>query len=240
MGDRRPLHFNFFSSLKQVEKRLKLEYPSEQSTPSQSPLVESNRLLTESLSSPIYLDLDPSNNNNHYSSSTLQDSSEAPEVFLSCSPQFIPTQENPTQPNALNDPKTINDTEGEAIVDDIERLIQLLGLSSCQEKDEEKAGLELKCGGSENGGNSCHCEGGFYEKIVGVKGPKCGREVERLEGWINYFLNGNGEGKIEPFRLAHLLLSKAAFVSEGADHGFGDLDFPSTIGDFLRNDPPTE
>ncbi|KAK9936723.1 hypothetical protein M0R45_013551 [Rubus argutus] len=196
MGDGRPsksLHFKFFSSLKQVEKRLKLENPYEQSTPSPSPspLLESNKSLTESLSSPIYLDLDHSNNNNHQSSSTLQESSEAPEAFLSCSPQFLPTQ-----PNAQHYPKTTNDTDADS-VDDIEH-------------------------------------------IVGVKGPKCGKEVERLEGWINYFLNGDGEGKIEPFRLAHLLLSKAAFVSEGADHGFGGLDFPSTIGDFLCNDPPTD
>lgn len=237
MGDGRPsksLHFNFFSSLKQVEKRLKLENPSEQSTPSPSPLLESNKSLTESLSSPIYLDLDHSNNNNHQSSSTLQESSEAPEAFLSCSPQFLSTQ-----PNAQHYPKTTNDTDADP-VDDVEQLIQLLGLFNCQEGDEEKADLDSKCGGCENGGNACHCEGGFYAKIVGVKGPKCGKEVERLEGWINYFLNGDGEGKIEPFRLAHLLLSKAAFVSEGADHGFGGLDFPSTISDFLCNDPPTD
>ncbi|XP_050371127.1 uncharacterized protein LOC126789103 [Argentina anserina] len=231
MGERRHLHFNFFSSLKQVEKRLKLENSSEQFTSSQSKLVEGQKLFTESLGSPIYLDLDHSNK-----SSTLQDSSEAPEAFLSCSPQFMQTQEKPTQPSS---PKTTSDSEVEA-VDDIEELIQLLGLSSCQEGDEEKAGLNLKCGGSESGGNSCHCEGRFYEKIVGVKGPKYQREVERLKGWINYFLIGDGDGKIEPFRLTHLLLSKAAFVSEGADHGFGGLDFPSTITDFLRNDPPTE
>ncbi|KAL6206821.1 hypothetical protein ACLB2K_024067 [Fragaria x ananassa] len=227
---------DFFVAQLKVEKRLKLEHQSVQSTPSQSKLLESNKLITESLSSPIYLDLEQSNKNNHQGSSTLQDSSEAPEAFLSCSPQFIQTQENPTQPNS---PKTVSDTETES-VDDIEQLIQLLGLSSCQEGDEEKAGLDFKCGGSENGGNSCHCEGGFYEKIVGVKGPKCGREVERLEGWINYFLNGHGEGKIEPFRLAHLFLCKSAFASEGADHGFGGLEFPSTIGDYLRNDPPTD
>ncbi|CAL9015803.1 unnamed protein product [Prunus brigantina] len=240
MGDARPpasLHSNFFSSLKQVEKRLKLENPSQKSTISPSPLLESSKLLTEdSLSSPLYLHLDQPSNN--HSSNTLQDSSEPPQAFLSCSPLFPPTQENPPQPNALHHSKTINDTEASS-VNDIEQLIQLLGLSHCQEGEGERAGLELKGGdGSGFGGNSCHCEGGFYEKIVGVKGPKCGKEVERLEGWINYFLNGGGEGSIEPFRLAHLLLGKAAFVSEGADHGFGGLEFPSTIGEFLLNDPP--
>lgn len=101
------------------------------------------------------------------------------------------------------------------------------------ENDEER-GVGFECG-------SCHCEGGFYAQIAGVKGPKCGKEVERLEGWINYFLNGGEEkGIVEPLRLSLLLLGKAAFVSGGRDFGFGGLDFPSAIEDFLMNDPPAD
>lgn len=102
---------------------------------------------------------------------------------------------------------------------------------------EKRVGFDLKgcqgCGGRDGGCDSCHCEDGFYSKIVGVKGPRCGKEVERLEGWINYFLNGGAEERIEPLRLSHLLLGKAAFVFDG---GF---EFPSSIEDFLLNDPPT-
>ena len=57
----------------------------------------------------------------------------------------------------------------------------------------------------------------------------------RLDGWINHFMNGGGEEKQEPLRLAHLLLGKAAFNSDGA---FGELDFPSGIQEFLHTDPP--
>ena len=70
-----------------------------------------------------------------------------------------------------------------------------------------------------------------------MEGPKCRKEVLRLDGWINHFMNGGGEEKQEPLRLAHLLLGKSAFVSDGA---FGELDFPSTIQEFLHTDPPTD
>lgn len=113
-----------------------------------------------------------------------------------------------------------------------------MGLSDCngnkeEVRDRERVGLR-----DGNSGNCCDCEGGFYAKIVGLKGPKCGKEVERLEGWIEYFMNGGEEERREPLRLAHLLLGKAAFLSEGADCGFGGLEFPSTIEEFLQNDPP--
>ncbi|KAM1138627.1 hypothetical protein COP1_036535 [Malus domestica] len=231
------LHSNFFSSLKQVEKRLKFENPEKKSSISPSPLLQSNKLLTEeeSLSSPLHLHFDQSNNNNNQSLNALQESGEPPEAFLSCSLLFPPTQQNPPQTNALHQPETINDTENYAI-GDIGELIELLGLSNCEGGEEERG--DCCGGGSGIGGGSCRCQGGFYEKIVGVKGPKCGKEVERLEGWIKCFMNGGGEGSIEPFRLAHLLLGKAAFVSDGADHGFGGLEFPSTVGDFLLKDPP--
>ena len=83
-------------------------------------------------------------------------------------------------------------------------------------------------------------EGGFYEKIVGVKGPKCKIEVDRLERWISYFLrNGesDGEERMEPLRLAFLLLGKAAFELEDGDTNF---EFPLAIEEFLKYDPPTE
>ncbi|KAL5577175.1 hypothetical protein UlMin_018874 [Ulmus minor] len=237
------LHSNFFSSLKQVEKRLKLEQPSQTSIISSPPPppppipLESHNFSEESVISPLYLDFDQSKNS--LNSLTCPESSEIPRAFLSCSPQFMLTHENPIQPNCLDSKNTIDEGEGEVeveAVDDIEQLIQLLGLSDFGEK-EGKGGLGLK--GSGSGCNSCHCEDGFYSKIAGVKGPKCEKEVERLEGWIKYFLNGGGEEKMEPLRLSLLLLGKAAFVSEDDDGGFGGLDFPSTIDDFLMNDPPT-
>lgn len=172
-------------------------------------------------------------NDNLIIAPTLPESSELPQAFLSCSPQFPPTHQNPIQPSGLHH----QEIQFEA-VDDIQQLIQHLGLSDFRQKPEkeEERGVGFECG-------SCHCEGGFYAKIAGVKGPKCGKEVERLEGWINYFLNGGGgeeKGIVEPLRLSLLLLGKAAFVSGGRDFGFGGLDFPSAIEDFLMNDPPPD
>jgi hypothetical protein len=181
-------------------------------------------LSTESLGSPIFLHFDQSVSY----ASTFQENSEPPQEFLSSSPQTQP------QSDGLEHPKTVVETENEA-VDDIQRLIQLLGLSDCEEKEEEaergRAGL--------GGGSSCDWEDGFYAKIVGVKGPKCRKEVQRLEGWIEYFTNGCGvEEREEPLRLAYLILGKAAFVSEDADCGFGGMESPSSIEEFLQNDPP--
>ena len=167
----------------------------------------------ESLSSPIHIHFNQPNDSKNFP--TLQESSELPQAFLSCSPQFPPTHENPFQENIPNHQKPTTEPETSA-VDDIEKLIQLLGLSDCgQENEEEEERSGFGCG-------SCHCEGGFYSKIARVKGPKCGKEVERLEGWIKHFLNGNGgenNKKIEPLRLSLLLLGKAAFVSQGEDGG---------------------
>ncbi|XP_020232952.1 uncharacterized protein LOC109813214 [Cajanus cajan] len=192
-------HSNFFSSLKQVEKRLKLEQTS---LPIESQIQEST------LGSPMFLQ--PSGSQN----SASQDSSEPPQAFLSVSQEFPEPNQGPSQ----------TDPENEAEDDDIGVLMQLLGLT---EEQEERGGFD--------DGGSCHCEGGFYEKIVGVEGPKCGKEVQRLDGWIKHFLSG-GREKQEPLRLAHLLLGKAAFISDGA---FGGLDFPSTIQEFLHTDPPS-
>lgn len=165
---------------------------------------------------------------------TNQDSSEAAQGFLSISQGFPLTNQEPSQITSPSDHLRIVD-EGEEDVDEIELLMQLLGMSSEEQKDDfEEEDEEEDC-------NSCHCEGGFYSKIVGVKGPKCEKEVMRLDGWIKHFMNGCGDGveKLEPLRLAHLLLGKAAFISEGADAGFEGLEFPSTIQEFLHTDPPT-
>ena len=117
------------------------------------------------------------------------------------------------QPRVVDYHRNIDEDEDDQM-DDIERLMKLVGLSK---KEEERIGrVEFEDGSCSN---SCHCEGGFYSKIVGVKGPKCRKEVERLDG----------EEKKGPLRLANMLLGKAGFVSEGADGGFGGLEFPSTI-----------
>lgn len=224
-----------------MEKRLKLEHSSQTKPSTLEPskrLEINNSSLEESLSLPIYIYLDQSNDNQI--SPTLQESSELPQAFLSCSPQFPPTHENPLHPNGLDHQENENENENEnEAVDDIQQLIQLLGLSDYEQKLEgKKVEVERRVG---FGCGSCHCEGGFYLKIAGVTGPKCGKEVERLESWIKYFLIGGcgEENGIEPLRLALLLLGKAAFVSGGGDCGFGGLDFPSAIEDFLMNDPPT-
>ena len=45
----------------------------------------------------------------------------------------------------------------------------------------------------------------------------------------------------EPLRLAYLLLEKATFAGSDCDCAFGGgLDFPSTVDEFLKNDPPNE
>ncbi|XP_057949165.1 uncharacterized protein LOC131144497 [Malania oleifera] len=221
------LHAGFFSSLKRVEKRLKLEDPSQSQ--------ENNQTLTESLSSPIYLPSDQLKP----SSTRLQDS-EPPGEFLSNSSEFTPIHEDPPQSKGVDCPQNTVSEANDLVIDDIERLIQLLGLSDCREEERERVGLVSKCNGGS--GEPCHCDAGFYEKIVGVKGPKCVKEVERLEGWIKHFSTGggcSGEEKREPLRLAHLLLGKAAFLS-GNGCGFEGFEFPSTVQEFLQNDPPTD
>ncbi|XWS19811.1 hypothetical protein CRYUN_Cryun31cG0048400 [Craigia yunnanensis] len=79
------LHYNFFSSLKQVEKRLKLENQPDlgscSSTSSQVP--ETNPTPIEFLGTPLYLHFDHLTN---ITNNTLQDSSEPPQAFLSSSP----------------------------------------------------------------------------------------------------------------------------------------------------------
>lgn len=223
MNPKKMAHNNFFSSLRQVEKRMKLENPT---------TVETN--YEESLSTPLYLHTDQEPINNNSLTSSNEESSEPPLAFLSPSLQSSPKTSH-FYPKIIKESKT-ND------IDDIQHLIQLLGLSDIRERNrrhqEEDVNERVCVGGGGGGGECCGCEGGFFEKIVGVKGPKCEKEVERLEGWIRYFLGDGGEERREPLMLAFLLLGKAAYELEGADGG--GLDFPSTIKEFLKLDPPEE
>ncbi|XP_030470761.2 uncharacterized protein LOC115688939 [Syzygium oleosum] len=216
------MHSNFFSSLKRVEKRLKLDHhrchQPPQSTASSS--------LDHSPISPLYL---LSSHHHHHQPfdppPPRQDSSEAPEAFLSCSPQFRPPPISPPPPA----------TEvGAGSAGDIDRLMRMLGLGN---RELEPRGGGAGCGDA----GVCGCAGGFYERVAGVKGPKCRKEAERLDRWIEYFLNGGAGGedeRVEPLRLVHLLLGKAASVCEGGGCGSGGLVFPSTVDEFLRVDPP--
>ncbi|KAK1302679.1 hypothetical protein QJS10_CPB12g00621 [Acorus calamus] len=82
------------------------------------------------------------------------------------------------------------------------------------------------------GGRASKSGGGFYyAEVAGDRGPKCEEEVERLDGWIGHY---SGERR-EPFRLAHLLLARAA-----CGDGGGGFDFPSTIDEFLVRDAPPD
>ncbi|KAM7522539.1 hypothetical protein LguiA_012441 [Lonicera macranthoides] len=198
---------SFESSCKETETRQPSQ-PSPLSSPPPpppppqplSPLEETNNTSTESLSSRIYLNFDrPTTTTTTSTSNTLQES-EPPQEFLSNSPDFPLTHQDPLN-NSPNPQTTSEDS-----------------------KDDD----QQRVGG---------CDEGFYAKIVGVKGPKCDKEVKRLEGWIKYFSNGSGKDeRIEPLRLAHLLLGKAAFFSGDSD-GYGGLEFPSTLDEFLCNDP---
>lgn len=114
----------------------------------------------------------------------------------------------------------------------------LLGLTEF----EQGGGGALSCfGGGED-------SGGFLSKIAGVKGPKCQREMERLDGWIRYYRSrrpstgdgGGAKGKREPARLAHLLLARATCASRGGDGSdcFDGIGFPATVEEYLQHDPP--
>lgn len=144
---------------------------------------------------------------------------------------FLQPQSSQNQSDILDEPKDI---------DDIQLLIQLLHLPNFKETTKSQ---EPKDDGSEiNGGQTdyenCCCDDEFYAKVVGMKGPQCQMEVERLEGWNRHFENGGGVNASEPLRLAHLLLAKVASMS-GDENGISGVEFPSTIQDFLLNDPPS-
>ncbi|XP_048141577.1 forkhead box protein G1-like [Rhodamnia argentea] len=205
---------NFFSSLERVEKRLKLDRPRRRQTPQTT----ASSPLDHSPASPLHLLSSlPYHHHHHHHQALdppppppppLQDSSEAPEAFLSCSPQFHSPPESPPPPATEIDADS---------ADDIDRLMRMLGLGNREPKS--RGGGGAGCGDA----GACECEGGFYERIAGVKGPKCPKEAERLDRWIECFLNGRGGGdgdeRVEPLRLVHLLLGKAASVCEGGGCG---------------------
>jgi len=51
--------------------------------------------------------------------------------------------------------------------------------------------------------SSCDCSsgGGFYKKVVGVKGPRCERDMGRLNRWIEVYCRERRESA----RQAHLI-----------------------------------
>lgn len=173
----------------------------------------------------MYLRFDQTVTDN--TASSALEESEPPQEFLSNSPDFPPTQKDSVQgKNKFNLELDVERSE----LDEIQLLMELLNLSDFEGQGETtKIGFDLGC------------DDEFYGKIVGARGPKSIKEAERLEGWIKHFLNGGaGAGEVkEPFRLAHLLLGKSAFLNslEGSD-GLGGFEFPSTIDEFLLNDPP--
>ncbi|GAB4835895.1 hypothetical protein Ancab_000814 [Ancistrocladus abbreviatus] len=242
------LHSKFFSSLKQVEKRLKIENPSSTAAlslpppcvqlepPSQPSQTNCIAMDSHSLSSPLHLYIEHQSNQ----SSKLQDS-EPPNEFLSNSSGFLPSHEDLYPQNHQSQQEILD--QYETNIDDIQLLMQLLGLTDLNKEESNdrgnqgKVNLGLKC--NDNDCENCYCGGGFYEKIVGMKDPKCAKEVQRLEGWIRYLGNNGCKERAEPLRLAHLVLGKAALVSTNSGV-FEGLEFPSTVHEFLQNDPPPD
>lgn len=205
-------HSNFFSSLKQLEKRLKLDDPTQQ---------EAIDTPTQSLISPLYLNCEETP-----ADSITSNISETPLQFLSNSPL---AQETPPQINSTQVQERVGIVEaGGNEVDEIELMMQLLGLSDSKREGSKRVEVDLGC------------DDAFYGKIVGVKGPKSQKEVERLQGWIEHFLDRNYGERRESFRLAHLLLGKAALIHSEVSHGVGSFEFPSTIDEFMHKDPPID
>lgn len=107
----------------------------------------------------------------------------------------------------------------------------LLGLSiPYQEADGSSHSLPSAC--------SCDCSGGggFYKKVAGLKGPKCEKEMKRLDGWIDLYRRE----RREPARLAHLMIGKAVALSGESGGGFEGVEFPATVEGFLERDPATK
>ncbi|KAK1412168.1 hypothetical protein QVD17_33186 [Tagetes erecta] len=204
----KPPHKHFFSSLKHLQKRLKLD-DGDPPSPPPPPSHTETQPSQSSTSSPIYF------HNHTNTSSTFHHNSieQPPHEFLSINN----SQSNPNQSDNLSQTDLFrNNTVGE-----INTMIELLSLSEFDGKVTEMGDV----GDDE-----------FYDKIVKVKGPKCKKEVERLDNWIKYLMNNNNNGidGFEPLRLGHLLLAKAAVVS---DDGYG-VEFPVTVDEFLHHDPP--
>ncbi|KAH0717711.1 hypothetical protein KY285_013742 [Solanum tuberosum] len=146
-------HSNFFSSLKQLEKRLKLDDPSQR---------EAVETATQSLISPLYLNCDeiPADSITRY---TNLKESETPLQFLSNS-------------SLAQESVGIVEASGNG-VDEIELMMQLLCLSEGKREGSKRVEVDLGC------------DDAFYGNIIGVKGAKSEEEVERLEGWIEHFLD---------------------------------------------------
>ncbi|KAI4372048.1 hypothetical protein MLD38_010333 [Melastoma candidum] len=70
-------------------------------------------------------------------------------------------------------------------------------------------------------------EDGFYERVAGVKGPRCEKDKRRLKGWIRHCLGS----KEEPLRLIHLMIGRIAVED-------AKFEFPCTVDGFLHVDPP--
>lgn len=213
-------HTPFFTSLKHLEKRLKLENnqaagggPSTLAPPP-PPAVEviDSIQQTDSLGSPIYLCDQSQSAATATTDVSFVQESEPPRQFLS-SPDPPPINHEEEALERAGQPERLD------LDSDIELLMQLLRLSAVEEI-------------AESNGEGCDVE--FYERIVGVKGPKTSKEFKRLDRWIEHFFKGE---KNETFRLAHLLLGKAAFLHRD-DDGFEGLVYPSTIDEFLKHEPP--
>ncbi|XP_068651047.1 uncharacterized protein [Aristolochia californica] len=212
-------HSAFFSSLQQVEKRLKLEGIKSGGHNGGDPSQNLPSLATSSSddsSSVIHLDLPQLGN-----TCTFQDSG-LPEQFLSA-PLGFPSSSQDQGPSRASEHIPII----EKFNDDGDEIDQLMALLDLLGRDEDRNDKEDSLART--------CYGGFYSKIAGVKGPKCEKEVKRLDGWIGHLLGNSGE-RSEPLRLAHLLLGKASRL-----HGdeFEGIEFPVTVEEFLENDPPT-
>ncbi|WOL08378.1 hypothetical protein Cni_G17131 [Canna indica] len=220
-------HSRFFSSLKQVEDRLASEERA--STDSKTRLIQTPPSSSDHLlSSPIFLDF-PQPDAERTNPPPLQDSSGPPLNFLSSSSCPVEEQEHAAdqedqKPPPPSEPDVASEN-GEA-TDDIEQMMSLLGLTANEDFSGEWS--------------SCNCSGGgFFSKVAGIRGPKCGKERKRLDGWIAYYY----KEKKEPARLAHLLLAKALCSSgdnndEEDGDGLGDVEFPLTVEEFLDDDPP--
>lgn len=225
-------HSSFFSSLKRVEKRLKSEQSLQHTELKHKSSSSSADSVSQSLSTPLYLlssNHRMTNDSDCNNPATIPDSSVPPQAFFSSSSEVLSTPHR--NPRPIESPDS-SDSRAECEIDDIAKLVKLLGMAEHVRKSQEKA-ERRDLGGEDDS---------FYEKIVGVKGPKSEKEAERLDGWIEHFMNGNnGEEVMEPLRLAHLLLGKSAFMHNSReDCGYGGLEFPDTVEDFLQNDPPSQ
>ncbi|KAL6850140.1 hypothetical protein ACP4OV_020767 [Aristida adscensionis] len=220
-------HAGFFASLHRVEERLALEQPhrqheaEEQPPPppqirTRQPSSEAPPPLTGTMSGTplLLLDLDPAHR--HTSSGPALD-------FLTLSKDAEAEAEAEEQ----HPPQADADDEQEDTDTDIARLMALLGLSP-PPPPPPPVGV-----GDGDDDDGCECSGGegFLGKVVGVVGPKCGKERSRLDAWIRHY----HATATEPARLAHLLLAKAASSSAAA----AAPAFPAAVKGFLQRDPPT-